>query len=101
LPNAAEDGVSVVATTPEPANEVVSGPACPSLVTTRLPFRVPVTLGENDTLMVQLLAAAIEVPHVFVWVKSPVTLIPILPRALVWSLLVSVTACAALAVPST
>lgn len=64
--------------------------------------RVPVTVGENTTLILQLPPAASEVPQVFVWPKSPlfapVTAIDVKLKVEL-PILVTVTGCGALVVP--
>jgi len=65
--------------------------------------RLPVALGVNVTLMVQLAFTASDVPQVFVCAKSPlfvpVTVMPEIPSAPV-PLLVKVTVCAAAEAPT-
>ena len=65
--------------------------------------RLPLAEGLNVTLIVQLLPAATELPHVLVWAKS-LALTPVSARLVMFSvvppLFVSVTAWALLVVPS-
>jgi len=43
-----------------------------SSVTLKVPVRLPVAVGLNVTMIVQVIPAGTEAPHVFVWLKSPV-----------------------------
>lgn len=63
------------------------------------PVRLPTTVGLKTTLMVQLAPAATEAPQLLVWLKSPLTVTEEMERE-VFPLLVSVTACPALELPS-
>src|SRR2546421_3681231 len=67
-------------------------------VTVRLPVREPVAVGVNVTLTVQEEPAAMLLPQLFVWLKSPE--VPTEPTgAAAVPLLVTVTACGALDEP--
>ena len=70
-------------------------------VTVSVPFRVPVAVGVNVTLMVQVAPAATLVPQLFVCPKSP-PLVPVKPILLMVNatplLFASVTPCAVLVV---
>ena len=68
-------------------------------VTVIEPVRAPATVGVKVTEMVQLAAAATELPQVLVWLKSPLAARVVIVRA-ADPLLVNVTVCAALAVLS-
>ena len=70
----------------------------PAAVTVRLPVRVPAAVGVNVTLTVQDAPAAMLLPQVLVWLKSPVIAIVVTGAAAV-PLLVTVTAWAALDAP--
>jgi hypothetical protein len=60
--------------TPVPVSEAVWVlPLVESSVTISAPVLVPVVVGENVTLMMQLVATARVEEQVFVWAKSPVT----------------------------
>jgi hypothetical protein len=65
--------------------------------------RVPVALGVNVTLIVQDAPAATDVPQLFVCAKSPV-LVPVMAILVTLNaalpVLLNVTACAALVVPT-
>jgi len=69
------------------------------LVTEMLPFKLPVPVGLNVTLMLQFPPAAKELPQLFVWLKFPFAVIPLIVSATVPGL-DSVTVCAALVVPT-
>jgi hypothetical protein len=65
----------------------------------RVPVRVPTAVGLKVTEMVQLAPALTEVPQVLVWEKSPLAvMLEMVSEAL--PVLVRVTVCAALLVPS-
>jgi hypothetical protein len=66
---------------------------------TRLPGRVPLTVGEKTTLTVQLAFTARLVPQLFVCEKSPVVLMLLMERAAV-PVLLRVTLWAGLLVPT-
>ena len=88
---------------PVPVSDTLCGlPAALSATLTEA-LREPVAWGVNVTLMVQFAPVATLVPHVFVWLKSPL-LAPATVILLIVSdalpVLVSVTACALLAVPT-
>ena len=63
------------------------------------PVRVPVTVGVNLTLIAQFPPAATELPRLSVSAKSPLAEIPVIVKA-AEPVLVSVTVCAALVVPT-
>ena len=66
---------------PEPVSETVCGlPAALSLMVTA-PVLVPVVVGLNVTLMVQLALAATLEPQVLIWEKSPLTVMLVMLRA--------------------
>ena len=72
-------------------------------VTVSAAVRVPVALGVKVTLIVQFAPAARLVPHVFVCAKSPL-FAPVMAMLEMFNvaepMLLRVTACAALAVPT-
>ena len=70
----------------------------PEAVMVRLPVREPATVGVNVTLTVQDELAAMLLPQLFVWLKSPEVVIE-LTGAAALPLLVTVTACGALDAP--
>ena len=74
--NVREVGERLTAETPEPVRLVVWGLPEALSVTVRVAVRVPVAVGLNVTLIVQLDAAATLVPQVLVCVKSPL-LVPV------------------------
>jgi hypothetical protein len=90
--------------TPTPERPTVCGlpPALSVMVTDAV--RLPLAVGVNITLIVQLPPAASELPHVFVCAKSPAfapviamldrlkPALPVLPRVTVWGALVEPTA---------
>src|SRR5437016_14500472 len=84
---------------PVPVMLMVCGlPAMLSVIVTA-PVRMPVAVGVNVTLMVQLAPAATDVPQVLVCMKSPLaTMLVTLSAA--FPVLFSVTDCAALVVPT-
>jgi hypothetical protein len=88
---------------PVPLKATLCGLPAALSVTLTADARFPVLVGVNTTLMVQLALAPSVAPQVFVCVKSrrfsPVTLIPINDSVDV-PVLVSVTTCAALLVPT-
>lgn len=57
---------------PVPASETWWGLPVALSVIVKAPVRAPVAVGVNETLKLQLLFAAREVPQVLVWAKSPV-----------------------------
>jgi hypothetical protein len=77
--------------TPVPLSETVL--VVPPALTVRLPVRLPVVVGLNVTLAVHEAPAAIDVPQVFVWAKSPLVAMDVIAAALV-PLFVMVTDCA-------
>ena len=68
-----------------------------------LAARLPLAAGVKVTLMVQLAPAARELPHVFVWTKSPL-LVPVIAMLVIViatvPVLLNVIVCAALVVPT-
>src|ERR1051326_102183 len=84
---------------PEPASETVVGLLLALLVTVSVPVRAPPADGWNVTLTVQDAPTAMLV-QLLVWLKSPVTDAPETVAELV-PVLVTVTACAAVVVPTT
>lgn len=84
---------------PVPLSVMLSGLLAASLVMTMLPLRAPAAVGVKVTLMVQLAAAARVAPQVVVLAKSP--LMPMLAMfSVAPPLLVRVTVCAALVLPT-
>ena len=82
---------------PVPVRLMVCGlPAMLSVIVTA-PVRMPVAVGVNVTLMVQLAPAATDVPQVLVCMKSPLATMLVTLSAAV-PVLVSVTVCTALVV---
>src|SRR5258708_228063 len=84
---------------PVPLSATVCGDPAPLSVTVIAPLRTPESVGVNVTAILQLAAAARDVPHVFVCAKSPKAAIDIIVSA-ACPLLVSVTVCAALVDPT-
>src|SRR4051794_35535077 len=70
----------------------------PEAVTVRVPVRVPAVVGVNLTVTVHEEPAAMLLPQVLVWLKSPEVL-TVVTGADAEPLLVTVTACAALDAP--
>ncbi len=67
------------------------------------PVRVPRWVGLKVTLIVQLFPAATELPQVLVWAKSPGSapvMVILVMLSVAFPVLVSVTGCAELAVPT-
>ncbi len=69
------------------------------LVNDRDPVRLPRAVGLKTTLMVQLVPALSDVPQLLVWLKSPAAVRAEMESA-IFPLLVSVTACDAVDVPT-
>jgi len=88
-----------VGAVPCPLRLTIAGPAGAFPEMRRLPARLPGADGLKVTAMAQLAPTATEVPQVLVWAKSPVAATLARVRGPV-PLLVSVTALAALAVPT-
>jgi hypothetical protein len=87
------------AATPVPAKVTVFGPSGTLSEILRLPLRVPAAVGVKTTLTVQFFPAATLVPQLLVCVKSPLAaILEIFSVAL--PLLVRITVCAALVVPT-
>src|SRR5215472_13335393 len=68
--------------------------------TVMLPVRVPRAVGVKVTLITQLVPGASEAPQVLVWANSPVAWMPLKVMGIL-PVLVSVSVCAALVVPTT
>src|ERR1051326_8684049 len=72
LPNATLLGVNPTpGDVPVPDKATVWGLLLASSVIASVPVRVPVAVGVNVTLIVQLAPAKTEVPQVLIWEKSP------------------------------
>jgi hypothetical protein len=84
---------------PVPVNEMVVGLFAALLVTVTDPVRVPLAVGLNVTLIVQLAPAARLDPHVFVCAKSPLATIELIAAA-AFPVFCTVTVCAALVAPT-
>ena len=91
--------VAVPAAVPVPVNATVNGLLVALPVTDTEPVRVPAAVGVNFTVTVHDAPAAIDEPQVFVCEKSPVAATPETVAAAV-PVLVTVTACVALVVPT-
>jgi hypothetical protein len=84
---------------PDPVRLTVCGLPLALSVMVRVPLRVPVAVGVKVTLIAQVEPAATPLPQLFVSAKSPV--VAMLEKCTgVVPLLVKVTACAALVVPT-
>jgi hypothetical protein len=92
-------GVPTVEVTPVPVRPTVCGlPAALSVIVIK-PVLVPVAVGVNVTLIMQLLPPGIPPPQVFVCAKSPLaTMLPMLRGAL--PTLRSVTVCGEVVMPT-
>jgi hypothetical protein len=88
----------VVEVTPVPDSATVSGLSGALLATDKVPVSAPPLAGAKVTFTVQVPLAAIELPQLLVWVKSPVTLTET-PDAALAPVLVTVTAWAELVDP--
>ena len=89
--------------TPLPLNAAVCGLPLALSVTARLAVRVPVAVGLNVALIVQLVPAARLAPQVWVWMKSPLLVpvmamplmlsaaVPVLERVIDWAALLAPT----------
>jgi len=90
LPNDSEAGERLTAgpvvldETPLPLNAAACGLPLALSVTATPALRVPVAVGLNVTLIVQLVPAARLAPQVWVWVKSPL-LVPVMAMPLMLS----------------
>lgn len=88
---------------PVPVKLTVWGLPLALSVMLRVAVRDPLAAGAKVTLIVQLPPATTELPHVFVWAKSP-TFVPLKVRVVTLKAalpeLVRVTACAALLEPT-
>src|SRR5947209_4698591 len=84
---------------PVPLSETVCGLPLAESVTVIAPVRVPVVEGVNVTEMLQLAPALNELGQAFVCAKSPLAAMPLIVSAAP-PLLVNVTLCAALVVPT-
>ena len=109
MPNAKEVGERLATgpvvpdETPLPLNAAVCGLPLALSVTATLAVRVPVAVGLNVTLIVQLVPAARLAPQVWVWVKSPLLVpvmamplmlsaaVPVLERVIDWAALLAPT----------
>ncbi len=100
VPKLSDVGLTLAAgAVPVPLNETLCGlPAASSVIVTE-PMRVPVAVGVKLTLMVQLAPAAIDVPQLLLCEKSPPTTMEEM-FSVALPVLLSVTLCAALAVPT-
>ena len=109
MPNAKEVGERLATgpvvpdETPLPPNAAVCGLPLALSVTATLAVRVPVAVGLNVTLIVQLAPALTELPQVLLWAKSPL-LVPVMAMPLMLSAalpaLDRVIDCAALLAPT-
>ena len=98
----ARPGQGTVGSIPLPFNVtvwVVSVPASLVPVMESAPLRVPVVVGVKVTLMVHEPPAARLLPHLLVWPKSPLVAMLVMASAAT-PVLLSVTGCEALVVPS-
>jgi hypothetical protein len=96
----AGDKLTVGAPEPVPVKLTVCGlPVALSAMLT-LPVKVPVVVGVKVTLIVQAAPAATDDPHVFVSPKFVLAVIDVMLNATL-PVLVSVTVCAGLVVPTT
>ena len=82
---------------PVPARLTVCGLPVASSVIVMVPGRLPVAVGVKVTVMVQLAAAATDVPQVLVWAYGALAAMLVMVRAAVPEF-VRVTVCAALVV---
>src|SRR2546430_16124985 len=87
-----------VAAVPVPVNETLCGLPDAESVTVTAPVRVPVCVGANFTMMLQLAPAFSVAGQLLLWTKSPLEAIP-LSVSVDPPLLVSDTDCAVLVVP--
>jgi hypothetical protein len=96
------DGAKLMrgAATPVPVNETICGLPLALSVTEMEPVRDPAAVGVKVTEIVQVPAAATEVPQVFAWLKSPLGAMLLIVKGAV-PVLVSVTVWAALVVVMT
>jgi hypothetical protein len=88
--------------TPVPVSETVCGLPVASSVIVTAATRLPAAVGLNVTLIVQLAPPATLAPHVFVSEKSP-AFVPVIAMLVIDNgppLLLSVTVCAALVLPT-
>lgn len=89
--------------TPVPVSATVCGLSAALSVMVTLAARVPVAVGPKITLIVQLAPAATELPHVLLWLKSPL-LVPVTAMPAIVSaakpVFFSITCCDALVVPA-
>jgi len=84
---------------PVPLKETVCGLPGALSVRAMEPERVPAAVGVNVTVMMQLAPTPWPEPQVFVWAKSPLATMLLIVRARL-PVLVKVTVCGALAVPT-
>jgi hypothetical protein len=92
-----------VALAPVPLSEALSGLSGALSVIVSVPARVPVAAGVNVKLIVQDAPTATDVPQLFVCAKSP-AFVPVMAILVMlnaaFPVLLNVTACAALVVPT-
>jgi hypothetical protein len=91
------DTAGVEAAAPVPVSKTICGLLESLSEIVSVPVLAPVVVGVKVTLMSQLAPAPTEVPHVFVWAKSPLGVMLVMAKA-EDPLLVSVTVCAVLVV---
>lgn len=101
MPKLSEDGerVAAAAETPVPERLTACGLPAALSVMESVPLRVPEAVGVKVTLMVQWAPAATDDPQLFVCAKSPLAAMLVTLRVAP-PVLESVTACAALVVPT-
>ena len=93
------DRLTPGALAPVPVSAIVCGlPTTLSAMVT-VPVSVPVAVGVNVTLIVQAAPAASDVPQLFVWPKFALAVIDVM-EITVEPILVKVTGCVALVVPT-
>ena len=68
----------IVKYVPVPVSGTVRGLPLALSVTVTVPARAPVAVGVNVTLIMHVAPAASDVPHVFVWAKSPELVIEVI-----------------------
>jgi hypothetical protein len=84
---------------PVPLRLAVCGLPAASSLTLSVPLRVPVAVGLKVTVIGQLAPAASVLGQVLVWAKSPLAVIDVIVSGPV-PVLLSVTVCGALVVPT-
>src|SRR5260370_1133945 len=87
------------AVVPVPVRDTVCGLPAALSVTVIAPVRAPAAVGVKITEMVQAPAAPTDAPQVLVWLKSPLAAMLVIVSVAV-PVLVSVTTCAVLDVPT-